>query len=378
MNTLRQAIHEYLALRRGLGFKLREAGNGLLDFSRFMERHHASYITEELAVAWAQQSSRVQPAWWAARLGYVRAFARHRSATDPRTQIPRQSILPFQPKRARPYLYSHAEIQSLLRAALKMRYRYERGALRPSIYYCLFGLLSISGLRLGEARNLELQDIDLKARVLTIRGTKFGKSRLVPLHASTCKVLADYIIKRQRHWAGRVASSYLFLSSSGSRLDNGDVHRTFYALSREIGIRAFEAPSRSAQIQRVLAIPSKRFTRTLVQSLARTEVDALLAAPDQRTWSGRRDHALILLAVQTGLRLSEVTGLKREDIILGTGAHVRVIGKGRKERCTPISRTTLAVLKVWLRDPQRGDGRLLFPSARGERLSVPWCPVYIG
>ena len=133
---------------------------------------------------------------------------------------------------------------------------------------------------------------------------------------------------------------------------------------------AFEVPTRSAQIQRVLAIPSKRFTRTLAQFLARTEVDALLAAPDQRTWSGRRDHALILLAVQTGLRLSEVTGLRREDIILGTGAHVRVIGKGRKERCTPISRTTLAVLKAWLRDPQRGDGRLLFPSARGERLSV--------
>ena len=101
MNTLRQAIHEYLALRRGLGFKLREAGNGLLDFAGFMERHHASYITEELAVAWAQQSSDVQPAQWAARLGYIRAFARHRSATDSRTQIPRQGILPFQPKRGR-------------------------------------------------------------------------------------------------------------------------------------------------------------------------------------------------------------------------------------------------------------------------------------
>jgi len=237
MNTLRQAIHEYLALRRGLGFKLREAGNGLLDFAGFMERHHASYITEELAVAWAQQSSDVQPAQWAARLGYIRAFARHRSATDSRTQIPRQGILPFQPKRARPYLYSHAEIQSLLRAALNMRYRYERGALRPWIYYCLFGLLSVSGLRLGEARNLELQDVDLKAKVLTIRGTKFGKNRLVPLHASTCKVLADYMVKRQRHWVGRVASPYLFLSSGGSRLDSGDVHRTFYALSRQIGIR---------------------------------------------------------------------------------------------------------------------------------------------
>lgn len=133
---------------------------------------------------------------------------------------------------------------------------------------------------------------------------------------------------------------------------------------------AFEVPTHSAQIQRVLAIPSKRFTRTLVQFLSRAEVDALLAAPDQSTWSGRRDHALILLAVQTGLRLSEVTGLKREDIILGAGAHVRVIGKGRKERCTPISRTTLAVLKAWLRDRQRGDGCLVFPSTRGERLSV--------
>jgi site-specific recombinase XerD len=133
---------------------------------------------------------------------------------------------------------------------------------------------------------------------------------------------------------------------------------------------AFEAPTHSAQIQRVLAIPSKRFTRTLVQFLAREEVDALLAAPDQRTWSGRRDHAFILLAVQTGLRLSEMTGLQRQDLILGTGAHVRVIGKGRKERCTPLARSTLAVLKAWLREPQRGGGQVLFPNAQGGCLSV--------
>ncbi|WP_429551988.1 tyrosine-type recombinase/integrase [Paraburkholderia sp. MM5477-R1] len=120
----------------------------------------------------------------------------------------------------------------------------------------------------------------------------------------------------------------------------------------------------------MLAIPSKRFTRTLVNFLTRPEIDALLAAPDQRTWSGRRDHAFILVAVQTGLRLSEMTGLKREDVVLGTGAHVRVIGKGRKERCTPIARSTLAVLKGWLREPQRGSGEVLFPSAKGERLSV--------
>ena len=133
---------------------------------------------------------------------------------------------------------------------------------------------------------------------------------------------------------------------------------------------AFEAPAHSAQIQRVLAIPSKRFTRTLVQFLIRPEVDALLAAPDQFTWSGRRDHAFLLVAVQTGLRLSEMTGLKREDLIVGAGAHLRVVGKGRKERCTPLAQSTLAVLKAWLREPQRGDGDVLFPSAKGERLSV--------
>jgi site-specific recombinase XerD len=133
---------------------------------------------------------------------------------------------------------------------------------------------------------------------------------------------------------------------------------------------AYEVPAHSAQIQRVLAIPSKRFTRTLVPFLTRTEVDGLLAAPDQSTWSGRRDHAFILLAVQTGLRLSEMTGLKREDIIFGAGAHVRVIGKGRKERCTPIARSIAAVLKAWLRERQRGDGHVLFPNAQGARLSV--------
>lgn len=133
---------------------------------------------------------------------------------------------------------------------------------------------------------------------------------------------------------------------------------------------AYELPTHSAQIQRVLAIPSKRFTRTLVRFLTRPEVDALLAAPDQRTWIGRRDHAFILTAVQTGLRLSEITTATRDDLVLGTGAHVRVLGKGRKERCTPLAKPTVAVLKSWLREPPRGDGRLLFPNVKGERLSV--------
>ncbi|HEX6896705.1 MAG TPA: site-specific integrase [Bryobacteraceae bacterium] len=162
-------------------------------------------------------------------------------------------------------------------------------------------------------------------------------------------------------------------------LDHLEKHRGISIRSRNLRLTAlrsffrfaaFEAPAHSAQIQRVLAIPNKRFTRTLMQFLTRAEVDALLAAPDQATWLGRRDHAFILLAVQTGLRLSEMTALKREDIILGAGAHVRVIGKGRKERCTPIARSTLAVLRAWLREPQRGDEQILFPNMHGQRLSV--------
>ena len=133
---------------------------------------------------------------------------------------------------------------------------------------------------------------------------------------------------------------------------------------------AFELPTHAAQIQRVLAIPSKRYTRKLVGFLGRPEVDALLAAPDRSTWSGRRDHAFILTAVQTGLRLSEMTGLLREDFVSAGGAHLRVVGKGRKERCTPLARPTRAALKAWLREPPRGARGVLFPNARGERLTV--------
>lgn len=241
MNTLRQAVQEYLAMRRSLGFKLQSAGPALLDFVGFLEQHRASYIALRLALAWAKQPSGGQPDTRAAqRLSFVRLFARYRSATDPRTQIPPAGLLPFRPKRALPYLYSDKEIRQLLRATLHMplspRHR-TRCALLPRVYYCLFGLLSVSGLRLGEARNLRLQDVDLKARVLTIRGAKFGKERLVPLHPSTCRVLADYIAQRQRHWAGRPVSCYLFVSSWGNRLDSAQIHRAFYVASRQIGLR---------------------------------------------------------------------------------------------------------------------------------------------
>jgi len=234
MNTLRQAVREYLNLRRSLGFKLHRAGKELPAFAKFMEEHRASYITTKLVLAWAQQPSTVQPVMWVQRLSVVRNFARYRSATDPRTQIPPEGLLSYRAKRAQPYLYSSGEIKGLLRAALSLP---ARDRLRPWTYYCLFGLLTVAGLRISEALNLELQDVDLKTGVLTIRNAKFGKTRLIPLHPSTRRVLADYLARRNRRWAQQPVSSYVFVSNRGTRLDGAVIGRTFRALSRQVGLR---------------------------------------------------------------------------------------------------------------------------------------------
>ena len=132
---------------------------------------------------------------------------------------------------------------------------------------------------------------------------------------------------------------------------------------------AFRHPEHAALIQRVLAIPHKRFERALVTFLDRPQIEALLAAPDRSTRIGRRDHTLLLLAVQTGLRLSELTGLRIQDVHLGSGPHLRCFGKGRKERCTPLTRQSVVVLRAWLHERDGQPGDLLFPSRLGGRLS---------
>ncbi len=132
---------------------------------------------------------------------------------------------------------------------------------------------------------------------------------------------------------------------------------------------ALRHPEHAESIGRVLAIPPKRFSRSLVTFLAEHEVEALLSAADRTTWTGRRDHALLLLAVQTGLRVSELIGLRRADVHLGTGAHVSCRGKGRKERITPLTRTTVAVLRVWLAERAGAAADPLFPTATGRPLS---------
>ena len=132
---------------------------------------------------------------------------------------------------------------------------------------------------------------------------------------------------------------------------------------------AAREPTRLGMIQRVLAIPQKRFERNIVRFLTETEIQAILEAPDTHSWIGRRDHALLRLLAQTGLRVSELTGLRCEDVELGASPHVRCRGKGRKERCTPLTRQTVAVLRAWLRERAGSPSDPLFPSARGSSLS---------
>jgi len=132
---------------------------------------------------------------------------------------------------------------------------------------------------------------------------------------------------------------------------------------------ALRHPEHAGLIARVLAVPAKRFDRAIVSYLTAEEVDALLAAPDRSRWIGRRDHALLTLAIQTGLRVSELTGLRRGDVQLGTGAHVQVTGKGRKQRATPLTRETVAVLREWLKERSGLSEEPLFPTSRGRALS---------
>jgi len=236
MNMLREALQEYLDLRRSLGFKMHDAGLLLPRFISFMEERHSEHINARLALEWAQHPS-VQPAEWARRFCFVRGFARHRSATDSLTEVPPVGMLPYRSTRARPHLYTEEEVRRLLDAALQLPTAWPSTPLRPWVFHCLIGLLSVTGLRLSEALNLQLGDVDLEEAVLTIRSAKLGRWRLVPIHPSTCTVLADYLERRKRFF-GHPVSPYVFVTRRGNRLDMGHVHRTFYALSRRTGLRA--------------------------------------------------------------------------------------------------------------------------------------------
>jgi len=243
MCELRAALEEYIALRRALGFKLVLSGRLLHRFVDFAEREGATVITTELALRWATQPADAQPAQWANRLGMVRRFARHRSATDPRTEIPPGDLLVHRFRRVSPYLYCDDEVRRLIRAARELP---SSLGLRAHTYATLFGLYAVTGMRTNEALRLDRDDVDLHEGVLTVRETKFSKSRWVPIHPSTQRVLRQYAIRRDAVCSHPDSPSF-FLSERGTRVTEWSVRRTFVKLSRRIGLRA-ESDSRGPRL----------------------------------------------------------------------------------------------------------------------------------
>ncbi len=233
MSELRKSLEEYLSIRRKLGFKLQRAGKLLHDFVLFADTQGVSFITVELALRWATQSKDCQTAWSAARLGIVRGFAQYQSAIDPRTQIPSQELLPYRYYRRPPYIYSNDEVIRLLKAAQQLQ---SPLGFRAAAYSSVLGLLAVSGMRISEPIGLNHKDVDLMHGIITVHQSRFGKSRLVPIHSSTKEALRKYEILRDKIFPKPQTKSF-FISEQGTRLTHWTVRNTFIKLSRQIGLR---------------------------------------------------------------------------------------------------------------------------------------------
>jgi integrase len=234
MKGLSTYLDEYLELRHKLGFRLRLAGGLLRRFVRFAQEKKATFITTKLAVQWATQPADCQPSQWANRLGMVRRFAQYVSGTDPRTEIPPQELLPHHYHRKPPYLYSDGEVRRLIQMAGQLPSPED---LRAASHATLFGLLAVTGMRVGEAIGLDRNDVDLHQGILTVRQAKFGKSRLLPVHPTTRKQLRAYARRRDRAHP-RPSTPAFFISERGTRLTDCTVRRWFLIVSRRIGLRA--------------------------------------------------------------------------------------------------------------------------------------------
>ena len=192
------------------------------------------------------------------------------------------------------------------------------------------------------------------------------------------KLLLGFTVQRTGRQPSQLGVADLDAVAIGAFLQHLENERGNTAATRNTRLAAIHSffryaalhdPEHSALIQRVLAIPPKRLDRAIVSYLTRPETDALIAAPDRTTWLGRRDHALLTVAVHTGLRVSELTGLTLVDVQLGAGPYVRCHGKGRKDRCTPLTKPTVKVLRIWLAERGGADSDPLFPTRAGSRLS---------
>lgn len=250
MSALAEHAQQYLRARRALGVKLERHGRLLPQLVAYLEAAGASTITRELAISWARLPAGAHPRHWAARLSIARGFAAYLQTIDPTTEIPPAGAFAVRYQRPTPYLWSGQDICRLLAAARSLR-----PPLKAASYETLFGLLAVTGMRVGEAIALEPNDIDLEGGVITIRAqtAKLERARLVPLHPSTVRALERYLSARAR-LCPRPRSSTFLLSSIGTRLDRSAVAKTLRTLTAALGLRTETVHPTAHQLRHTFAV----------------------------------------------------------------------------------------------------------------------------
>ena len=231
MTMLEQQAADYLRIRRALGFQLERAEKLLAQYLAYLDATEQDRVTLENALQWARMPVAGGGNWWAQRLSVVRCFATYLHALDPAHEIPPADVLAHRIRRAVPYLYSEQEIWALMAATDRLR-----GRLRQTTYRTLIGLLAVTGMRVGEAIRLDRPDLDVANGVVTVRDSKFGKSRELPLHPTTVTALGEYLRVRDGHQHAEVSDA-LLISPAGTRLIYCNVHATFRQLRAEAGLQ---------------------------------------------------------------------------------------------------------------------------------------------
>lgn len=248
MSTLSGRVEDYLRLRRALGYKLERAGHLLPKLVAYLEAAGSPTLTSELAISWARLPAQARPNHWAARLTIARGFARYLQAIEPATEVPPEGVFPARRHRPAPYLWSQQDIARLLDGARALRPQ-----LRAATHETIFGLLAVSGMRLGEAIGLDRDDVAFDTGIITIRHAKFDRSRLVPLHATSTAALRTYATERDR-LCPAPGSTAFFVSSAGTRLNRSGVAKTLRRITTAMGLRTEAVHPTAHQLRHSFAV----------------------------------------------------------------------------------------------------------------------------
>lgn len=278
MKSFTDSVKDYLAIRRSLGYELKESEKLLDQFIHFLMEENENHITTALALEWAMKPKNVTLAWWSQRLSIVRSFALYHQTEDQKTQIPPTHLLSYRPCRARPYIYSDEEISQLLRACLSL----SSHGLREQTYFTFFGLMVVTGCRISELLALDQNDFDEVNGWITIHDSKFKKSRLLPLHSTTLMQLKNYRKLRDQVYPHPETTAF-FISDQGTRITKWSTRNVFIKISNQIGLRK-PSDSFGPRIHDL----RHRFTVKTILNWYRDDVDVHQKMPLLSTYLGHK------------------------------------------------------------------------------------------